>query len=377
MSQLLIPPLSGPVTVGTSTQNATLSDSGIAIAGSVTNAPLLLQAAGTGAIQTTSSGNARGLYAVDLQHYNGTVTAVASGNYSAAFGRGTTASGFYSSAFGFYSSASGFASAAFGESTASGFASAAFGDSTASGSYSFASGRNSTTGYPASSMTFSGTTVTISGNVLNQFGVGDTVLYSASGISPGTTTVSAASYASPNTTLTLAATPTAGSNKIVSTTKGEYGEATGLQSAARQYGEQARSLGPFAHPGDSQVSTFVVRNVTTNTTATNLFLDGSSKGIILPANQTAWKYTVEVSAYDSTTNDSGMFKIEGGIKLNNSGTYSLVGTTSSVSWLDSGFTGSATVTATSGFQVQVTGISTDTIRWTAKVDIVQTSFGTP
>ncbi len=158
---------------------------------------------------------------------------------------------------------------------------------------------------------------------------------------------------------------------------GDYSVAMGSQANSPLYGQNSFSSGAFANAGDAQTSTFIVRNTTTNTTPTNLYLDGSLVGIVLPANQTAWRFTADVAAYDSTTNLSGSWEIKGCVKLNNSGTYSLVGTPATTSWLDSAFTGSATVTASSGFQVQVTGISTDTIRWVAKVTVVQVSFGTP
>jgi len=159
--------------------------------------------------------------------------------------------------------------------------------------------------------------------------------------------------------------------------EGSYSVAMGREAFSPLYGQNSFSSGSFANPGDAQISTFIVRNTTTNTTPTNLYLDGSSTGMVLPANQTAWRFTADVAAYDSTTNLSGSWEIKGCVKLNNSGTYSLVGTPTTTSWLDNSFTGTATVTASSGFQVQVTGISTDAIRWVAKVTVVQVSFGVP
>ena len=162
-----------------------------------------------------------------------------------------------------------------------------------------------------------------------------------------------------------------------SSASGYYSVAMGNSAFSPLYGQNSFSSGSFANAGDAQISTFIVRNTTTNTTPTNLYLDGSSTGMVLPANQTAWRFTADVAAYDSTTNLSGSWEIKGCVKLNNSGTYSLVGTPTTTSWLDNSFTGTATVTASSGFQVQVTGISTDAIRWVAKVTVVQVSFGVP
>ncbi len=278
------------------------------------------------------------------------------GNYGVAIG-GASASGNFASASGSYASASG------------SYASA-------SGNYGHATGLYSNVGYVPSVMTFAATTVTISGNVLKQFLVGDSVLCGG-GSYNSTRTVSAASYSSPNTTLTLSTAPPTGSNSIVSNTRGSFGSARGNYVRARLVGEHAVGTGDFANVGDAQSSAMTLRGITTAATATTLALDGASALPQLSADQSAWRFTADIVAYDTTSNIAGGFKVEGCVKLNSTGAYSLVGTPTVTSWLDTGFTGSVAVGTTGGLQINCTGIASATIRWVAKLSVVQVSFGAP
>ena len=132
-----------------------------------TNVHSVITPLGTGAIQahvadgTSTGGNNRGTYAVDLQLARSAATQVSSGNYSVLFGRFNTASASYAVCAGLQSTASGTAAFAMGNNctasgdrsvalvraaTASGNESAAIGyNCTSSGENSIATGLESTT----------------------------------------------------------------------------------------------------------------------------------------------------------------------------------------------------------------------------------------
>ncbi|KAB2673894.1 MAG: hypothetical protein DVB31_02945 [Verrucomicrobia bacterium] len=78
-----------------------------------------------------------------------------------------------------------------------------------------------------------------------------------------------------------------------------YSFASGFQSLADKLGQRAHAAGVYASRGDCQGSELVARNVTTDATPTELFLDGSSARMVVPAN-TLWNGLVQVSARTNT-----------------------------------------------------------------------------
>lgn len=140
--------------LNTSSPNNTVNASRILASGGSTNQDLVLSPKGTGAIvaqlpdSTSTGGNKRGSYAVDLQMSRASAARVASGNYSTAVGRDNTASGANSFAAGYLNTASGDTSTTTGNvNTASGSISAVIGgdQSTASGYGSWVIGGRSVT----------------------------------------------------------------------------------------------------------------------------------------------------------------------------------------------------------------------------------------
>jgi hypothetical protein len=265
---------------------------------------------------------------------------VSSGNYSFAFGVGSTASGFGSVAFGLSCDAMGSGAFAFG------------GVATASGNYSFAGGGGIQP-------------VTASGNYAFAFGAG---------------TTAGGGYALAGGHGSKAAGICAFAFGMQCSASGTYTTSAGAYANADNFGQVAYAAGQFANAGDAQRSNYVLRNSTSGATATNLFLDGKSAVLVLTTNQTTWGYTVYVSAYDSTDNYAGRWKIEGCVKRDNNGNVTMVGTPAVTSWVDSGFSGSATCVADNtakALQVQVTGVASKTIRWAAHAKVEQVSFGKP
>ncbi len=269
-------------------------------------------------------------------------SSVASGNYSFAGGGlgQTVASGNYAFAFGTRSTASAIGSVAFG------------GTATASGNYSFAAGGGIQP-------------VTASGNYGAAFGAGTTAggAYALAG-GHGSKAIGICAFAF----------------GMQCSASGAYTTSAGAYANADNFGQVAYAAGQFVNVGDAQRSDYVLRNSTSVATATNLFLDGKSAVLVLSANQTTWGYTVYVSAYDSMDNYAGRWKIEGCVKRDNNGNVTMVGTPVVTSWVDNGFSGSATCVADNtakALQVQVTGVASKTIRWAAHAKVEQVSFGKP
>ena len=87
---------------------------------------------------------------------------------------------------------------------------------------------------------------------------------------------------------------------------------TALQASTASYGQQAHASGQFANPGDAQGSLYVSRNITTNDTWTELFLDGLTERMVVPVNGT-WTFQTLVVARDNHAWDysSAGWRIEG------------------------------------------------------------------
>lgn len=160
--------------------------------------------------------------------------------------------------------------------------------------------------------------------------------------------------------------------------------AIGDRSSAYLSGMMATASGRFAANGDAQTAVLVARNTTSNATPTNLFLDGSSARVVVPANSSGVAM-ITVVARTNTAGDNHMtwrrrVNWERGVAV---GTVSIdvetVGT-------DRGYTGGAwgagpawsiaiTADTTNGaIDISVTGAAATNIRWVASIEWVETTF---
>ena len=151
----------------------------------------------------------------------------------------------------------------------------------------------------------------------------------------------------------------------------------GQFGVADKFGQavQASCSSSSAH-GNMQTSILSAGNVTTNATATELFLDGSSAGRITLSNDTTWGFEVRITARRTDANDeSAVYKIEGCIDRNASAATTALGSAivktviheDTAAW-------DATVTAdtTNGsLKITVTGEASKTIRWSARVELTE------
>ena len=151
----------------------------------------------------------------------------------------------------------------------------------------------------------------------------------------------------------------------------------GFRALARSYAMQAHSAGQFSAQGDAQSVRVVLRRVTTNATATELFLDGASLRLTVPANKVI-SGLINIHGVRSDGTATAHFVRQFQVK-NMGGVSSypyaaqLVGTDfasgTSITFNDPDTNGDS-------LSVSVTGIASQTWRWTALVDAVETTYGT-
>jgi hypothetical protein len=138
---------------------------------------------------------------------------------------------------------------------------------------------------------------------------------------------------------------------------------------------QAHAAGQFSAQGDAQRARFVMRNKTTTNSAVELFLNGSSARLTIPSG----KYltgTINIAGIKSDGTAAASYIRQFSIK-NVAGTTSLVGTVNTVG-TDEAASTSISITAddtNDALKVEVTGITSETWRWVAAVDVVEVAYG--
>jgi hypothetical protein len=297
-----------------------------------TNSALVLSPKGSGALiagrkpdGTSTGGNARGTNAIDLQTIRNNAAQVASENVSVALGSYNTASAPASIAIGYLNTASGNGSIAIGSSCLSNNRGFAAGEACqATGSFATAIG-----GYGVQA---SGTgAVAVGGNSVS-----------------GNTNLASGNFS---------------------------GVLGGNASLANRYGMHAHASGQFAANGDAQRARFVLRNKTTTNSAVELFLDGSATRLTIPSG----KYltgTINIAGIKSDGATAARYIRQFSIK-NVAATTSLVGTVDTVG---TDIANSTTISITAddtndALKVEVTGITSETWRWVAAVDVVEVAYG--
>jgi hypothetical protein len=154
-----------------------------------------------------------------------------------------------------------------------------------------------------------------------------------------------------------------------------YSVSWGFFSTSDRHSMQAHAAGRFAANGDAQRARFVLRNMTTNDTATELFLDGSSTRLTIPSGK-IFAFTINISGVKSDGSAVAHYLRQYALK-NVAGTTTEVyapvtigtdnaaGTTIALSANDTN----------DALNVSVTGIAAETWRWVASVDAVEIAYG--
>jgi len=175
----------------------------------------------------------------------------------------------------------------------------------------------------------------------------------------------------PTALVTTGANATAIGSGASATSVGGHGEGNG--SDAKIWGQRARANGRFATNGDAQQGTYVLRNITTNNTATPLYLDGvAATQRLVVSNSSVWTFSILVTARrtDAGTEGAG-YKFEGVVRKE--------GTAASIVFVGvpvktvlgentAAWDAALTANTTDGdLRITVTGQNAKTIRWVAVV----------
>lgn len=147
---------------------------------------------------------------------------------------------------------------------------------------------------------------------------------------------------------------------------------------SRNFEPDAHSLsnGSFVAQGDAQAQRYVVRNMTTDATPTNLFLDGVGTALKLPATFSTLTFKVNIVGQSVPTTGVYSASLEGGIwRTSTPGSTSLIDTAVKTMELKGSNSWSSDViadTTNDAVAVQVTGEVGKTIQWVAEIETVVT-----
>lgn len=149
--------------------------------------------------------------------------------------------------------------------------------------------------------------------------------------------------------------------------------AIGDGTNASIFGSRAFANGSFATAGDAQQGMYVLRNITTTNTATDLFLDGvAATQRLVVGNNSVWTFDILVAGRrtDATGGGAG-YRFVGVLRKDTtSASITFVGTPSKtvLGETNAAWDVSLTANTTNGdLRVTVTGENTKTIRWVATV----------
>lgn len=171
---------------------------------------------------------------------------------------------------------------------------------------------------------------------------------------------------------------------LFSTATSSFGWAAGERASATLYGQFSEASGMFGATGDAQRSRITARRSTTDATPSNLFLDGSSARIVVPANSSG-RARVVIVARRATAGAESMTWVrevawQRGVAAST--------TTIDVQTIgtDRGYTGGAwgagpawsaaivADTTNGGFEIQGTGAAATNIRWGSAIDWMEITF---
>jgi hypothetical protein len=171
----------------------------------------------------------------------------------------------------------------------------------------------------------------------------------------------------------------AGNNSVAigsgSVTSAANGFAVGAGALASTVGQKAFANGSFGGSGDAQTSLYVARNITTDATLTELFLDGSATQLVMP-NNSVFTFDILVAARRTDATGGGAAYRFVGVarKDTTAGSVTFIGTPSKtvIGETNVAWDAAVSVDTTSGaFRVRVTGEAAKTIRWVATIQTTE------
>lgn len=330
----------------TTSPNNTVYVDSLTAAGSTTNADVAIVPKGSGAFtlavpdNTTTGGNKRGQYAVDLQFYRTAASQVASGNYTFVVGTGATASAQSAVAIGGNATASGTNSLAMAQGSASGVQALSIGvNGVASGGGAFALG-----GYGSSNSTASGD-----------------VSFAGQGATASANFAFATGY------LCIA--------------NGNHSVALGRESHTfGVWGRQVYASGIEGTAGDSQASKFILRERTTDATATTLTTNSSAASTnnqVILSNQSAYRFKGSIVGKQSGSVNAAVWDVDGFIVRGANAAATTLNVSNVTLVQNTPAWGTPTLaadTTNGGLRVQVTGAAATNIQWTAVIETTEVIY---
>ena len=371
----------------TTSPNNTVYVDSLTAAGSTTNVDVAIVPKGTGAFLldipdgSATAGNKRGANAVDLMGYRTFQTRVASGANSFAAGGDSVCSGTNAITIGHLCNATNTGSINIGSGTASGNNAIAIGYSTtASGSTSLSFGNGA--GATQQESMCLGHSSTANGSYSYCFGRENASSGFVSTVLGGQSNTASGSRA---TTIGGQGNVASGDNSMAQghycTSSGTYSVALGFRSHTLGiHGRLSYASGYEATEGDSQASKFILRERTTNATATVLTTNSSAAGAanqVILSNQSAYRFKGSIIGKQSGTTDIAAWDIDGlivrganaastALNINN---VTLVQNTPA--W---GTPALSADTTNGGLKVEVTGAASTNIQWTAVIETTEVIY---
>jgi hypothetical protein len=328
----------------TAAPNATVPVNSLTPVTATTNADVAIVPKGNGALltsipdNTATGGNKRGTGSIDLQTNRSAATQVANGNYAVVIGQRNTASGGNATSIGLSNISSSTGTHALGESN------------TASGAYSTSLGNSSTT----------------SGTRGLAFGYANTSSNDNALCLGGVNTASGAdSVALGNRNIASGASSLA---------YGFYANTFGI------YGRQSYASGQEGTTGDSQASKFILRERTTNNTATTLTSDSGAAGAanqVILSNQSAYRFKGTIVGKQSGSVNAAVWDVDGFIVRGANAAATTLNVSNVTLVQNTPAWGTPTLaadTTNGGLRVQVTGAAATNIQWTAAIETTEVIY---
>jgi hypothetical protein len=356
----------------TAAPNATVPVNSLTPVTATTNADFAIVPKGSGALlvsipdNTNANGNKRGAYAVDLQLNRTVNSRVASGANAIAIGRENTASGTDSMCLGMSGNATGTQSMIVGNGTSSGAGSIALGTSVVASNSVSASFGNLVTASGTNSMSL-GHSSTASGDYSYALGREHTVSGTVASAIGGQSCTSS------------------GSRSIVighsSIANGDYSFVMGRQAHSFGIiGRQVYASGQEGTVGDSQASKFILRERTTNNTATTLTSDSgaaSTNNQVILSNQSAYRFKGSIVGKQSGSVNAAVWDVDGFIVRGANAAATTLNISNVTLVQNTPAWGTPTLaadTTNGGLRVQVTGAAATNIQWTAVIETTEVIY---
>lgn len=372
---------------------------------STTNVDIAIVPRGTGAFQlaipdnTTTGGNKRGQYAVDLQLIRNTNTQVASGLYSLILGgvnntssstgssvlcgAGNTSSNTYSISGGISNISSGAYSLSLGRSnTSSGDSSVSLGYICSSiGTASFTAGQSNTaSGNSSIAMGASNTASSTSSVAMGQSSIASGAYSTAIGLQNTASNtyniaIGYANNASGSQATAIGSANASNASNSVSigtsnTASGSYSFAIGQQAnTLSQYGRIAFSSGAISSSGDIQKSFYILKGISSSASAKTLTLDNVSASIVLQ-NNNVFRFKGSIIGKQSGSTNVAAWDVDGLIVRGANAAATTLAISNVTLVQNTPAWGTPTLTADTtngGLTVNVIGASATNIQWIADI----------